>query len=190
MAGVLTAGGAVGKVTVRGATTGRIAATSGIPKLDLRGPVSGTITAGGRIGTLSVRGDLTGTVTAADGFGTVSVRGNVSGARVLAGADLGSDGQLGGTGGAADQFSVGAIAKVTVTGAVNGPTVIAAGLDPVNGVFLDGDDRVVNSAQSTIGSVAVKGGVTDPARFVAGKFGKVRAPGAVVPGTDPRFVVL
>ncbi len=43
---------------------------------------------------------------------SIAVRGGVSHARILAGADLGDDWRLGGSGADADSFSIGAIGKL------------------------------------------------------------------------------
>jgi hypothetical protein len=117
------------------------------------------------------------------------VNGDVAGGRVLAGTRAGADGKVGGTGAGADSYGSGAIMKLTVKGAVSGST-FGAGLDPVNGRFLDGDDRVVGVAESVIASVSVKRSVDDSTMFVAGVFGSVKLPQKVNPAEDPRFRVL
>ena len=60
-------------------------------------------------------------------------------ATVLAGANLGSDGRLGGTGSAADSFAAGTIDALDVTGAISS-SFIARGVAPFNGTFGSGND--------------------------------------------------
>lgn len=103
---------------------------------------------------------------AARSIGAVSIRTNVSDTRILAGADFGSDGRLGGTGDDADTFGPGEIGTIRLGGWIQ-RSVVAAGLDPVDGVLLNGDDRFVD-ADSRIGAVAIRGGlVTGDVRIIA-----------------------
>ena len=190
LTGTLKADGAISKLTVRGALMGNVVAGFAVSSLNVRGNLSGGVSAGGKLSKLSVAGNLTGVVAAGGGIGSVAVRGNVSGAKVLAGATLGADGQTGGTGFAADSFAAGAIASIKVSGAVSGGSLSGAGLDPVDGVFGNGDDRVVGGTASVIRSVSVKKGVDPLSRFVAGAFGKVRVPGGIDLATDARFKLL
>ena len=150
--------------------------------------VTGTFSVNGGIGKASL-GALSGTVAAAGPIGAALFGGDVSG-RVLSGANLGVDGQPGGTGTAADGFAQGRIGKMTVAGAMTGATV-AAGVDPVDGQWLDADDRLVGGAASAIGPVTAKRGADAATRFVAGAFApKVKLPKPVDPLTDPRFMLL
>jgi hypothetical protein len=134
------------------------------------GKIAGTFASGGPVASLSVAGDVTG-------------------ATVLSGANLGSDGHLGGTGDAADVFAAGSFDKIIVGGTASAST-FGAGLDPVNGVFLDGNDAVIGGSASLIVSVTVKRGAEESARFVAGGFIRAKVPEAVDPLNDPRFLVL
>jgi uncharacterized delta-60 repeat protein len=148
-------------------------------------------------GTMSIDGDLgkanferiTGTLAASGSIGTVGVRGDVSGGRILAGADLGAGGKVGGTGTSADTFAAASIDKITVRGPVSG-SVIGAGLDPVDGEFNDNDNVVVGGTASVIRSILIRGGVDPSTKVYAGAFGRIRAPGTIDPATSPNFEVL
>ena len=103
---------------------------------------------------------------AARSIGSVSIRTNVADTRILAGADLGSDGRVGGTGDDADTFGPGDIGTVRLGGWIQ-RSVVAAGVDPVNRAVMDGDDRFVD-ADSRIRAVTIRGGlVTGDVRIVA-----------------------
>jgi hypothetical protein len=134
-------------------------------------------------------GKITGTFASGAPVASLTVAGDVTGATVLSGANLGSDGHLGGTGDALDVFTSGSFGKITVGGAA-GTSTFGAGLNPVNGAFLDGNDTVVGGSASVIVSVTVKGSTDASSRFVAGAFGRARLPEAVDPLNDPRFLIL
>jgi hypothetical protein len=121
--------------------------------------------------------------------GTVAVAGPVARATVhsLNNAKLLS-GALPATPTRAASYGPGSIGRLTVRGSIT-HSLVGAGLDPVNGQFLDADDRVIGGAASVINSVLVGGGVDEASRFVAGAFRTARLPARVDPGADPRFVV-
>lgn len=79
-------------------------------------------------------------VIAADNIHAITIARTVDTGSFLAGADLGMDGRLGGTGLDADVFHLGNLGSVSVGYKVL-RGLFAAGVDPVNGVFNDGDDR-------------------------------------------------
>ncbi len=108
---------------------------------------------------------------------------------MLAGANLGSDDLLGGKVSAADTFSAGSIGKISINGSVTNST-FGAGLNPVDGIFRNGNDKVMGGAASRIGSVNLKHGVDASTRFYAGAFGKIRTPKKVVPAAGTSFQVL
>ena len=147
--------------------------------------LAGTLFATGPIGSLAL-GTVTGTI--ASGSGSISkVRvAALTNARVLSGADLGTDGRLGGSGTAADTFAAGRITSVAVAGEIVS-SVIAAGLDPVDGRFDDGDDVLVGGADSVIRSISAPGGANDATRIVAGRFGRIVLGTRADPATDPRL---
>jgi uncharacterized delta-60 repeat protein len=150
--------------------------------------LTGTFATAGDVGRASL-GTVTGTFSAGESIGVLVLNGDLNAGRVLAGANLGSDGLSGGDGSAADIFSAASIGSLIVKGSANA-AMVAAGVDPVNGVYLDADDQVLGGTASSIGSVSIKG-TTDPStRFVAGAFGRARLPQPVDPAKDPRFQIL
>ncbi len=173
--------GGTGRLTV-----GNIRADGSFSSIDAKtSDVTGTIYTPGKLSAIAI-GSLAGNIIAGGRIGSVSIAGAVSGAKILSGAALGPDGLLGGSGADADSFAVGRIDKISIGGAVTA-SLFAAGLDPVDGIFLNGDDRVLGGRASVIGAVTVRGGVDGATRFAGGRFGKVRLPGKVAPATDPRF---
>jgi hypothetical protein len=113
---------------------------------------------------------------------------SLTGSRVMSAAALGADGKLGGTGPDADTFAPGSIGTVRVLGAID-TAEITAGRDPVDGVFNNGDDRVLGGAESVIRSVTARS-ATDDSLFMAGKIISLRLPGAVDLTNDPRVKVM
>jgi hypothetical protein len=137
----------------------------------------GTLSATGTIATLTL-GDVTGKITSGGGDIRALTASHLTGAMILSGADL-----------ANNTFAAGSIGKLNVTGSIGG-SLIAAGLDPVNGEFSDADDRVIGGAASLIDSIVTRGDVDSSTRFVAGAFGRARIPKPVDPATDPHFRTL
>jgi len=156
------------------------------------GDLSGTLFIPGSIGAVtlgSITGAGTSTIAAAGSIGSIRIAGVATGATVLAGANLGSDDLVGGTGSAADTFAAGAIGKIAINGAVTNST-FGAGLDPADGVLRSVNDTVIGAAASRIGSISLKHPVDASTRFYAGAFGKIRAPKRVVPAAGTNFQVL
>ena len=146
--------------------------------------VTGTFFVNGSVGKVLL-GTLSGTLAATGSIGSFATTGGLTSAMVLAGANLGTDGKLGG---GDDTFAGASIGKIAVKGAVATSTV-AAGVNPTNGTFGDGDDQLAGGG-STIKLILVKGGADQQTRFIAGSIGKARLPENVVPGSDPRLQVL
>jgi len=107
------------------------------------------------IGSLVSAGDLSGRLYAPS-LGVLQVGGNLQGAQLVIGADLGSDGQLGGSGTAADMFSAGNLSRVRVGGSVIDSRVWV-GIDPVDGIFDNGNDRLAPGPGGEIREIAVGG---------------------------------
>ncbi len=196
---VLTGTGARSSVSVKGTggnhrvSLRNVSATGPLHAVSApTGDLSGTFYVPGPLGALtlgSITGSGTSTIAAAGSIGAISIAGAVTGATVLAGANLGSDDLLGGSGPAADTFTAGAIMKISIAGNVANST-FGAGLNPVDGIFRDGNDIVAGGAASRIGAVSLKHPVDASTRFYAGAFGKIRDPKKVLPGAETNFQVL
>ncbi len=89
---------------------------------------------GGTLGTLDVDWDVIGATVLARHIGTVTVGGYLESSWLLAGADLGDDWDLGGTGSNADTWLPGTIEQVTIGQDFTG-SLIGAGLMPVFGAL-------------------------------------------------------
>ena len=105
---------------------------------------------------------------------SLTVGRNIASSTVLAGADLGADHALGGTGFDADTFGRGAIGAVAVGGNVT-TSVLAAGLNPANAIAGDADDSIFGATNaeklaSRIASLVVRGGDISGSYFAAGSF--------------------
>lgn len=131
-------------------------------------------------------GTLRGVITARS-IGAITSGRDILAAKILAGAYLGADGRLGGTGSDADVFRTGNIGPVNVT-RNTANMVIAAGLDPIDGVFGNGNDRLLGGTASRITSIDVGNIAGRTSRFLANRYGPVTIGGVSIdPATDPRF---
>lgn len=175
---VKTAGGD-GRITL-----GDVTVTGSLKNLTGKGAdLTGSLYATGVIGKVNI-GNISGGTIASAGGSIRNIRAfSMSGARILSGANLGSDNRLGN----GDAFAGGAIGAVKVTGAITS-SVIGAGYDPgADGDFFDDDNTIVGGAASTIRSIVAKAGADNASRFAAGTFGKVKIPLRVTPAADSRF---
>ena len=135
--------------------------------------------------TLAMRGLLT-----ARSIQSITVGQDLAGARVLAGAFLGDDAAIGGTANNADTFLNGVIGSLSVARNVTNSTV-AAGLDPVDGVLRNGNDRIVMGTQSQLNRVTVAGFVGAGARLIANVYGPIVIGGSAINWrADQRFSLL
>ena len=67
-------------------------------------------------------------------------------------------------------------------------STIAAGVNPKDGIYLNGNDQFVGTPSGdSIGSIFVRGGTDGITRFVAGAFGKARLPHLINITGDIRF---
>ncbi|MEO8037614.1 MAG: Ig-like domain-containing protein, partial [Betaproteobacteria bacterium] len=130
---------------------------------------------------VTTKGDFSGRLYA-PALQVLQVGGDVVDAAIFIGANLGADGMLGGTGADADTFGAGNLNRVRIVGGVSDAS-IHVGVDPVNGVFDDGNDLVASGGR--IQELLVGGALGPGARVVAGTFppgvrinGLVTAPGA------------
>jgi uncharacterized protein YjiK len=120
----------------------------------------------GRTGTVATGGIFSGTL-ATKAIDVFAVGGSLVNAHLMVGATLGADGKLGGSGADADTFGAGFIGQLRVAGAVIGAR-IHVGVDPVNGVFDDGDDVVRGGSASRIQTLMVGGRIDSTSRIVTG----------------------
>lgn len=184
--------GYLGKVTVKGMLAG-----SWYVDGNAAGVTAGGTAAGFRMNVLGKLNKLTTTnagdfrgVVAAYDIGSVSIAGDVIDAVILAGADLGEDIELGGSGEDADLFFSGVFSKLTVKGTVTNST-FGAGLDPANGVLGDGDDFITGKNASSFNAMNIRGVADADTRFAAGRFGgRPKVGGTTIdPNGDPRFLL-
>lgn len=186
--------GAIGaSVSIRGTggdgriQLGDVTASGNLRSLIARtADLSGTLYASGLVGRIML-GDVTGNIAAAGSITLVSVS-SLTGARVMAGAGLGADGKLGGVNAEADSFTAASIGAVRVAGGVEAST-ISAGLDPIDGVFNNDDDRVMGGEASMIRSVVARS-ADATSRFIAGRIVSLRLPGATDLDGDDRVRVM
>ena len=200
LTGTLDVTGDTGKLTVQ--TDADIDLTVGGEFMGLRtkfGGLSGTLRIGGVAGKIIVgtdsdadmnilglskgiqtkSGNLAGTLTASV-FKKITVAGDVGDAILLAGADLGDDVALGGSGDDADRFGPGLFGSINVGDSVTN-SFFAAGLDPTSGT--------TSGPQSEFGSIRIGGSLDASTLFVTAAFGgSVKANGlSIDPGADDRF---
>jgi hypothetical protein len=144
----------------------------------------------GTLSQLATRGDMAGQLATA-GLQLLQVGGSMRGATLLVGANLGSDAALGGSGSAADRFGTGTLARVRVSGDIIDSRLVV-GIDPVNGVLFDGDDRALGGAAQRIQEFTVGGLLRGATSIVAPAWpATVRIGGQpVAASTVPNFATL
>jgi hypothetical protein len=110
---------------------------------------------------LSARGNIT-TVSLTAGAnlipGGTAFTGAMNNSQIVAGVDLGSDGQFGGTGTAADVITNGNITTVTIAGQMT-QSDVAAGVSRGTDGFFGTTDDVAASGRSNITTVRATGGI-------------------------------
>jgi hypothetical protein len=180
--GMLSADGSVGKLTL-GAVSGHVNVAGNITSLTT-GDVSGSIYCAGALGRARV-GNVTGLIAAASEIVSLSTL-NITGGTILAGANLGDDGQLGGTGSNADTYAGGTIGSIQAAGAIDN-SFVGAGVIPGSDGFGSSDDT--SAGASLIKKISARGGATGT-KFESSAFGTASLPKKIDPATDPRFIVL
>lgn len=147
--------------------TGGFSVSGQVKRANLGSVNGGTFATGGAIGNMTV--------------------GSLTNARVLAGATPGGDLVFSGPSDADDSFQTATINSLIVRSAIVN-SVIGAGVNPVNGVFGDGNDTIVGGTASRIGTL--RAASADAAsKFEAGAFGSVKLPDTIDPPSDPRFLI-
>ncbi|MEY2843960.1 MAG: hypothetical protein RI920_1997, partial [Pseudomonadota bacterium] len=178
---------ALNTVTIGGQVTGGVWAIHGRTKSVSLGSSTADWHANfaGALVQLSSRGDLGGQVSLA-GVQTVQVGGSARSLKLLVGADLGNDASLGGSGANADTFKAGTLARLRISGDLI-DSDIQAGIDPVNGVYGDGDDaQLGNSTKQPIQELVIGGAIRNshvvaPAYPAAVRVGGVSQPPSALP---------
>jgi hypothetical protein len=119
---------------------------------------------------------------AASSFTSVQIRGGVDASKILAGTYFGADNA---PGGGDDSFAAGSIRSLTVAGSVTG-SLIAAGLDPADGIYLNGNDTLVGGA---IVTASIGGVLSSDSHILASALPRTTRINhvAVVLAGDPRF---
>lgn len=167
----------LGDTLVNG-TIGRINA----PQLDL----AGTFSVQGAVKQANFRNIAGGTFAATGAIGRITLA-SLSGGKILSGANPGGDGVFAGSTDTDDTFGAGSIDALMVRGAITNSSVVGAGVNPVNGVFGDGNDQIVGAAASVIRLISAHS-ADSSTRFEAGAFGVARLPSKLNTASDPRFV--
>jgi YD repeat-containing protein len=129
------------------------------------------------------------TIVAQDNIGPIYAFRDLLTSVIIAGANLGADGVLGGTNLNRDSFSGGSIKSVRIGGNV-AQSIIGAGLSPFDGVFRNGDDGVFGGKRSKLGKLIISGKLSSDSLIGGGAFGLIKIEGKRIklPQLDPRFV--
>jgi hypothetical protein len=117
---------------------------------------------------IQTKQDLAGQISAPS-IQMIRVGGDLTHAVILAGANLGTDVALGGTGTAADTFTEGTLEHLRVRGRVIDSQVFV-GVDPGNGQFNDGDDIIVPG--SGIKHLIIGSSIDASSKIISGAFPK------------------
>jgi hypothetical protein len=137
----------------------------------------------GSVASLATGGSYRGVFTASS-IGSITSGRDILLSRILAGAYLGDDGLLGGSGANADTFGAGTIGSIDAAHNIAG-VVIGAGLDPTDGMFRNGNDAIVGGTASGIGRITVGNIIGAAARIITNVYsGPITVNGV---GLDWRF---
>ncbi|MCC6533328.1 MAG: phosphatase PAP2 family protein [Burkholderiales bacterium] len=152
-------GGAIGAShwNVQG-RAGQISAGTTSPdwQASFTAPVSSIIT------TSTLRGQI-----ATPSLGVLQAGGDLVTARIMIGANLGADGVLGGIGEDADVFTSGNLPRLRIAGSMI-DSRIWVGIDPVDGILDNGNDRLAPGPDGQIREIAV-GGLISQLSSIASK---------------------
>ena len=120
-------------------------------------------------GTITL-GSIQGGTVAVPLVEALTILGSTTNAKLYIGTTFGQDGQPGGTGANADTYGAGKIGLFTVSGAMSG-TSVRVGINPVDGVYGNGNDRLIGGTNSSMGGIIIIGGsLSADTRFIAGRF--------------------
>ncbi len=144
----------------------------------------GTLYGSQMIGTATLGNVESGAAIVSDGAITNLKLASLTSAQIVSGAGLDSTGVID----SSTTYGPGKIQTVTISGAVTG-SLIAAGVDPINGNFLDSSDTAFGGVASVIGTFTARRGIDSASHLVAGKVTTVHGP-KLIKQPDPRIVVL
>jgi hypothetical protein len=176
----------VNAITIAGAANSFMDVTGSVTRFSAGSTGSSFVLNATRdIGSVEINGNMQGRIAAAT-IGSVLIRGSMNSASVFAGTSLGSNGDIGGTGTAADVFGAGSLGTLTVRGSATN-SLVTCSLDHVNGQFFTADDRF-RSTSSQIGRIRIVG-ATFNTNFAAVTFGPSHSINGltIIPGADARF---
>jgi uncharacterized delta-60 repeat protein len=170
----ITAKGGVGRidladVTVTGSLKNVTAKTADL---------SGTLWTSGTLGTVNI-GNVTGTIASTGSISSITAA-SLTDAFILAGANLGSDGEIGGND---DSYAAGNINTLKVATTITGST-IAAGITPTNGDFATPSANYGGAIKTITAKTA-----DATTRFIAASIKTAKLPKPVKIATDSRFVI-
>ncbi len=156
---------------------------------------SAIVSIAGHLSRFGVNADVTNSQIAPLSVGSASIGTHFTNSVLLAGANLGADGILGGVGLNTDSFGAGFIASLRIGGNVSSggiaPSLITAGLDPIDAIYKNGNDTILGGKTSSIKSFSIAGTATADSYFAAGLFPKTVSINGVSidPLVDSRFLV-
>ncbi|MDH4088289.1 MAG: LEPR-XLL domain-containing protein [Nitrospira sp.] len=156
----ITTSGGNGRVTLNDIQTAGPVASFTAATTD----VNGTVAINGTITTLTL-GDVLGGNVAAKSITTFTAR-HLTNAKLYIGTTLGQDGKLGGTSTNVDAYGLGRLQTLVLTGSMTGSTVRVS-VNPVDGIFGNGNDRFVTGTPTGIGSIKIQGTLSADSRFIA-----------------------
>ena len=151
------------------------------------GNLAGDVSLFGALGVkangLGSGGSISGSVVNAAKIASISVAKDLGNSLILAGANLGADRTLGGTGANTDSFAAGSIGAISI-GSVTTST-IAAGLKTTNTPSKTATTTILGGTADAMASLIVRGSADPASYFAAGKFTtKPKSPDVVVDAAD------
>ena len=190
---ILTNSAGNGRVTLNDIHVGGPLAAFSAATTDLTGTlaIDGPVKISGAWpGAITLRSVQGGTV-AVPSVEALTIFGPTTNANFHIGTTFGQDGQPGGTGVNADTHGQGKIGLFTVTGAMT-KTSVRVGVDPVDGLYGNGNDQLIGGTNSSIGGIVIAGSLSADTRFYAGKFPTQYLHGLTLKPTagDVHFVLL
>jgi len=186
LAGTLHVTGSIGHLAL-GDIAGNVFAGASIASATA-GKLNGNLYAAGALGRVKL-GDVSGTIASGAGSIGLIAAASLSNARILSGANLGSDGAVGGSGADQDVFGPGSIGAIRIAGGITA-SFIGAGVIPTGQTFGGSQDTLAGTAAGDIIRSLTALAADDASRFEAGGFGHVRVGGATSIQDDPRFRIL